>query len=107
MNMQKAWILKVCLGTNKNVLKRQCGLKIVILRFTLGFGSKIQQTPNTNMPNMSTYLTCTPIFEWYTIRCGSKNGHQKDTCVKVIGLSHQNMLSIPKFNSEHNEKGPI
>ena len=28
------------------------------------------------------------------VRCGSKNGHQKDMCLKEIGLRAQNMLTI-------------
>ena len=41
-----------------------------------------------------TNIILTLIFEWYVIKCGSKNGHQKDTCLKEIGLSAQNMLTI-------------
>ena len=29
---------------------------------------------------VSTYLDRTPIFEWWVVRCTSKNGHQKDMC---------------------------
>ena len=35
-----------------------------------------------------------PIYEWYVVRCGSKNGHQNDMCLKEIGLHAQNMLTI-------------
>ena len=34
------------------------------------------------------------MIEWYVVRCGSKNGHQKDTRLKEIGLYAQNMLAI-------------
>ena len=33
-------------------------------------------------------------FEWYMVRCGSKNGHQKDMCFKEIGLRAENILII-------------
>lgn len=28
----------------------------------------------------------TLIFEWFMVRCGPKNGHDKDICIKEIGL---------------------
>ena len=28
-------------------------------------------------------------IKWYMIRCGSKNGHQQDMCLKEIGLCAQ------------------
>jgi hypothetical protein len=38
---------------------------------------------------MDTYI------EWSVVRCGSKNGHQKDIlCLKEIGLCTQNLLTI-------------
>ena len=36
----------------------------------------------------------TPIFEWYVVRSGSKNGHQKDLCLKETRTCAQNMLTI-------------
>ena len=36
----------------------------------------------------------TPIFEWYVDRSGSKNGYEKDTCLREIGPHAQNMISI-------------
>ena len=36
----------------------------------------------------------TPIFEWYVVRCGSKNGQQIYICSKQIGLCAQNMLTV-------------
>jgi hypothetical protein len=32
------------------------------------------------------YLKWTPIFEWCVVRCKSKNGHHKATCLKEIEL---------------------
>ena len=45
-------------------------------------------------PNSATYLNLTPIFEWSVVRCESKNGHQKDTCLEEIGLRAQSMSTI-------------
>ena len=36
----------------------------------------------------------TPIFEWYVVKYGSENQHQKDMRVIKIGLCAQNMLPI-------------
>ena len=36
----------------------------------------------------------TLIFEWCVVRRESKNGHQKDMCLKEIELCVQNMLTI-------------
>jgi hypothetical protein len=47
-----------------------------------------------NVPNSATHLTQTIKFEWYVVCCGFKNGHQKYTCLKEIGLHAQDMLSI-------------
>ena len=46
------------------------------------------------MPNLVTALNWTPIFEWYVIRCGFKNGYQKDMYLIEIGLRAQNMIPI-------------
>ena len=42
--------------------------------------------------NITTVIRA-PIFEWYVVRCGSKNWHQKDTYLQGIGLCAQNMLN--------------
>ena len=44
-----------------------------------------------DMPKSNAIITSKPIFEWYVVRCGSKNGHQKDICLKEIRLRVQNM----------------
>jgi hypothetical protein len=36
-------------------------------------------THKEDVPESNMVIICTPIFEWYVIRCGSKNGHQKGT----------------------------
>ena len=45
-------------------------------------------------PNLVTCLKCTPICEWCVGRCGSYNGHQKDMCLKGIGIWSQNLSTI-------------
>ena len=45
-------------------------------------------------PNSVIYLNGTPIFEWWVVRCRIKNEHQKDMCLKEIGLQAQNVLTI-------------
>ena len=39
-------------------------------------------------------LIGTPIFEWYVVRCRSKNKHQKYTCLKEMELAHAHNLII-------------
>jgi hypothetical protein len=41
-----------------------------------------------------THLEWIPIFEWCIVKCGSKNRHQKDMCLKEIGKHIQNLLTI-------------
>lgn len=36
----------------------------------------------------------TPVFEWYVARCTSKSGHQKDMCIREIGLRAQIIATI-------------
>ena len=50
-----------------------------------------RQVPSAgNSPNSVAYFKQTPIFEW----CGYKNRHQKEMCLKEIGLCAQNWLAI-------------
>ena len=51
-----------------------------------------------DVPNLVTYPNWIPIFEWYVVWCGFKNGHQKDICLKEIGLRAQN-INQSKLNS--------
>ena len=37
------------------------------------------------------------MFEWYVVRCGSKNKNQKATCFKKSTIRAQNMLTIMSF----------
>ena len=46
-------------------------------------------------PYLITFISRTPIFEWYVVWCGSKNKHQIGRHVfQEIGLSAQNMIVI-------------
>ena len=56
-------------------------------------GCEVLQSKVDN-PHSVTFLIEVPIFEWYMIWCGSKNGYQKDTCSKEIGLLAQNMINV-------------
>ena len=47
-----------------------------------------------DMPNSVTYCNETPIIKWYVVKCGSKNGYQKDMSLKDIELYAQNLLII-------------
>ena len=47
-----------------------------------------------DVPKLSIATIWTPLFERYMIRCQSKNGHQKDKCLKETGLHVQYMLII-------------
>ena len=48
-----------------------------------------------DIPDSNTTIIWTRIFEWYVVRCGSKNGYQKGImCLKEIGLRAQNMIII-------------
>ena len=41
-----------------------------------------------------------PIFEWYGLRCGSKNGYQKDTCLKRL-TRYSKYVDHSRFNNQH------
>ena len=44
-----------------------------------GFAKNVAEAEaQVSRPNLLTYLNRTPIFEWCMVRCGCKNGHQKD-----------------------------
>jgi hypothetical protein len=60
--------------------------------------------PKGNVPNSTTYLNWTLIFEWCVVRCGSKNGHQNDVmCLKGNELRAHNFVNHSSLNShQHN-----
>ena len=47
--------------------------------FVLSFSASCRSL-KVDLPNMVTYLIQIPIFEWYVLWCGSKNGYQKNMC---------------------------
>jgi hypothetical protein len=47
-----------------------------------------------DVPNLVTYTTQTPIFEWWVDWSGFKNGYRLDVSLKEIGLCAQNMIII-------------
>ena len=53
-----------------------------------------------------TFLNPTPIFEWYVVRCGFKNEHQKDVSqemITILGSIGNNMEGpIWPFNEHKN-----
>lgn len=62
---------------------------------------KVLDLCGPDLPNFSPYkvlesniaIIRTHVFEWYVVPWGSKNGHQKDTCIKEIGLCHEHILT--------------
>ena len=40
------------------------------------------------------HLNWKPMFEWYVIWCGCKDGYHKDMCLKRVRLHAQNMITI-------------
>ena len=41
-------------------------------------------TSKVDVPKWDTTIIHTPIFEWYVVKCESKNGHKKRHLVKKI-----------------------
>lgn len=56
-------------------------------------GSKLVKECEVSVPNLVTSDNQTSIFEWYEVRCGSKNGYQKDMYLQGIGHHAQNMVT--------------
>ena len=69
------------------------------------FLSRLEYAHKVDVPNSVTCPTQKPIFEWYVVWCGSKNGHQKDMRLKEIGLRAQNMITF--LSSIGNQIGRI
>jgi len=46
------------------------------------------------VPKSNVATIWSPIFECNVVRCESKNGHQKDMCVREIGVCDYNLLTI-------------
>jgi hypothetical protein len=74
---------------SKPVLQRESNHDIRTCSKMLGKnGHKVSR------PNSVTYLNGTPIFEWWVVRCRSKNKYQKDMCLKEARLCAQILLAI-------------
>ena len=48
----------------------------------------------------NTTVMWTLVFEWYVVKCRSKNGHQKDMCVEKIGPHAGNMLNHSRLDGQ-------
>ena len=46
-----------------------------------------------DMSNLVPSLNQAPIFEWYVVKCGSKNGYQNYSCLKDIILGAPNITT--------------
>ena len=58
------------------------------------------------MPKSNVAILCITKLEWYVIEGGSKNGHQKDICLKKkVGIRAQHILTILRLNSQHDREG--
>lgn len=67
------------------------GVTVLHPKFNMKCDQPLQQC---DMPNSVTYLHRTPKFEWYVVRCGLKNWHHKDMCLKEIDQRARNILTI-------------
>lgn len=54
------------------------------------------------MPNSITYLNPSPIFEWWVVKCGSKNIDQQDMSLKETRLHAQKMLNQSRLKCQYN-----
>ena len=52
-------------------------------------------------PNSPTHLRWTPIPKWYVVTCGSKNGHQKYTCLTKKLTICSKYVNHSRLNSPH------
>ena len=68
--------------------------------------SQIQKSSKVDVLNSVTYLNRTPIFEWYVIRCGSENKHQKDMCLKKEWTTRSKHVNHLELNSQYNWRRP-
>ena len=56
--------------------------------------SKIYELLKVDVVNSITYPSWTPIYEWYVVRCDSKDRGHKGMCLKEIELCAQNTITI-------------
>ena len=57
--------------------------------------------PKEDVPNLVSYLNRIFIFEWYVVRCGSKNGHQNDVSKRHCTMCSRND-NHSRLNRQHN-----
>ena len=51
--------------------------------------------PKVDMPSSNTTIIQASRFEWFMVKCGSKNGHQKNnTCSQEVGPRAENKLAV-------------
>jgi hypothetical protein len=62
--------------------------------FLHSFGVDSETISKVDMPKLVTSLNQTPIFQWYVVWFGSKNGYQEDMCLREIRLCAHNMITI-------------
>ena len=55
---------------------------------------ELRNSGTVDVPKSNTTLSWIHIFEWYVVRRGSKNQHQKDKCSKEIGLHASKTLIV-------------
>ena len=60
---------------------------------------------NVDVLNLITYRNRTPIFEWYVVRCGSKNNYQKKHVYERNWTARSTYDNHSRFNSQHNLGG--
>ena len=66
------------LNIEAGVETRWLGVRVSTFKTASGCDLTTGSDTKVNDPNLVTCLHRTPIFEWWAVRCGSKNGHQKD-----------------------------
>ena len=81
-------------------------LYLICYVFSKSIKFPILMWPKKDVPNLVTYLIRTSIFEWYVVRCGFKNEHQKDVSqemITILGSIGNNMEGpIWPFNEHKN-----
>jgi hypothetical protein len=77
------------------VTTRWLGVRVSTFKTASGCDLTTGSNTKVNDPTLVTYLNRTPIFEWCAVRCGSKNGHQKDIMfLNETGVHAQKLLTI-------------
>ena len=64
-------------------------------------GKAITIVNKVGIPNPIIILKRTPIIECYVVGCGSKNGYQKDTCLKKYRITCSKYGTCSRLNNQH------